>query len=376
MQVKQKDISSSVVGTLNQGGYEDHTGPNTDFYNGSYKDTDGATGFETSYMSEWSKWHGYYEDVDIFAAVIDVLALWTVGKGYKADEATIEKLNRIRGFGKDDFNSIIENLVRTMLINGDSFAEIIKDKAGRITNLKPINPGTIKIIANESGIIERYEQWLNGNKIGEDYDPKKIFHLCWNRLADEIHGKPMAKREEATIKQMKQLIEDLGLRFHRIVKPLRLFEAETDNETKLLEIESKLANGYKNCEVIVIPKGTLEEKDGATMPNAQDAIEYLNSLMRKFVTSVNCPEVILGWSTGSTDASAKIVYLSFQQPTERKQKFLEEQIKNQLGLELNFEFPASLEPEATKPVQNNSPVNNPVTEDEKQEGKLNNIMKK
>jgi len=45
----------------------------------------------------------------------------------------------------------------------------------------------------------------------------------------------------------------------------------------------------------------------------------------------------------------------------------------QLGIELNYEFPASLEPDA---VQINEPVNNPPSDDRKKEGKINNIMKK
>ena len=208
----------------------------------------------------------------------------------------------------------------------------------------------MKTNVNEYGIIKDYEQInpLTKKTIGTPFKPKEIFHLPWNRLADEIHGKPYAERAEPIIKQIKQLQEDLGIRFHRIVKPLRHYEANTDDETELAALEAKFATAYKKCDILVTPKGSVEAKDSQVVQNAQDAIQYANDLIRAFVTSCGVPEVILGWSVGTTEASAKIVYLAYQQRIERIQKFLEEQIKIQLGFEVNFEFPASLEPALTE----------------------------
>jgi len=338
------DLNNAVVGTFHSEAYSNPF-KSTDFYSDPSTDTDGATGEETNWTPEWKKWHGYYEDVPIFAAVIDTLAAWAVGRGIKGKD--FDKVKNIRGWGKDDFNSIIENLLRTCLICGDSHSEKIKDKAGRLTNLKPLNPGTIKHVVNAFGILERYEQTLGGYV--QRLDKDRIFHLCWNRLADEIHGKPLGARAEPIIIQIKQLQEDLGIRFHRITKPLRLFEAKTDDEDILSATEVKLKTSYKNAEIIVIPEGTLSEKEGMPTPSAQDTLIYLDYLTRNLVTAMNCPEIIMGWSKGSTEAGGKIVYLAFQQPTERKQLFLEEQMRLQLGLELEFEFPASLEEQMTTP---------------------------
>lgn len=369
------DLNNAVVGTSNTNSYADPTASTTDFYNGTSISTDGQTGHENSYTPDFDKWHGYYSEVSIFGALIDILASWTVGKGFNGEEKELKKLKNISGWGKDDINSIFENQLRTALICGDSFAEIVRDKAGRLTNLKPMNPNKIKIIVNKFGVLDRYEQNVGGELI--TFNKKQIFHLCWNRLADEIHGKSLAERAEPIIKQIKQLQDDLGIRFHRIVKPLRLFEANTDDEATLTATEAKLNSGFKNCEVIVIPKDTLKQAEAGTIPSAIDAINYMNNLIRNFVSACNCPEVIIGWSEGTTDASAKIVYLAFQQPTERKQKFMEEQIRLQLGVEIDFEFPASLEPvmETAGDVGNapseKMPVNNPPEKDDKKKGKQN-----
>jgi len=341
-------ISSVTNSTVADSSYSDQT-VGGDFYDGSSQQTDGITGGETSYICNFAEWHGLYMDVPLFAESMDTLASWSVGRGLKADEATKKKLSKITGWGKDTFNTIIENLTKVFLLGGDSYAEIVRDKAGRLTNVKPLNPGGIKSVINEYGILDRYEQINPTTKQKlQDFKPKNIFHLPWNRLADEIHGKPYAERAKPIIKQIKQLQEDLGIRFHRIVKPLRLYEANTDDPTELAELEAKLAKGYLKADTIIIPKGSVAPVEEGKNLSAIDAITYANDLIRAFVTSSGVPEVILGWSVGTTEASAKIVYLAFQQRIERIQKFLEEQIKIQLGIEVDFEFPASLEPALTE----------------------------
>ena len=106
----------------------------------------------------WSQWFGYYKTIPELAAVIDAKATWTVGKGFKADEITTMLLDTIKGFGKDTFNTIIENQIRTYQIGGDSYAEIIRDDEDNLINLKPLDPGVMRHIVNRQGIVIRFEQ--------------------------------------------------------------------------------------------------------------------------------------------------------------------------------------------------------------------------
>ena len=97
------------------------------FYEVDTQDTDSSFDQkETQWMNEdWTQWFGYYKSIPELKAVIDTKATWTVGKGYKADEETSLLLDTITGFGKDTFNTILENCVRTYEIGGDSFVKII-----------------------------------------------------------------------------------------------------------------------------------------------------------------------------------------------------------------------------------------------------------
>jgi hypothetical protein len=87
------------------------------------------------------------------------------------------------------------------------------------------------------------------------------------------------------------------------------------------------------------------EKMSIPQYSSLDPLPWISALERDFLIAEGVPAVIVG-STEKTDteASAKVLYLSFQQLIEWNQLFLEEQIKAQLGIELELEFPASLEP--------------------------------
>ena len=59
----------------------------------------------------------------------------------------------------------------------------------------------------------------------------------------------------------------------------------------------------------------------------------------------------------SSNSSAKIAYLAFQQNIEEEQLFIEEQVGLQLGLAIELEFPVSLENELLSDTAKDVAVN-------------------
>lgn len=302
---------------------------------------------ETSYQVNWDKWHGYYRTIPELMSVIDAKARYTVGKGYKCkDKKDEEKLKKIKGFGKDTFNTILYNSCRTYTIGGDSFAEIIRDTAGRLINIKPLNPSTVTIVTNSSGIIIRYEQITGSgkNKNKQTFSPKDIFHLCWNRLGDEIHGISTIEKIERIILMRNEALEDFKTVAHRNVAPINIWEIDSEDLTEINNFKSKVDNAYKNRENLLITKGSAELKDRLSLPSNQtlDVIPWIKMLNDFFITAEGVPSVVLGSGKENTEASTKIEYLSFQQMVEHNQLFIEENVLSQLGIEIELEFPADL----------------------------------
>lgn len=324
----------------------------------------------SEYTPEWSKWYGYYIETSPVSSFINKKAIWTVGKGYESDPTTTKILDNIKGFGKDTFNTIMENAVRVYTTGGDFFAEIIKNKRGKIINLKPLNPGQFKIIANKKGIIKHYEEITTyDNETGQIIKPENMFHLAWNRTADNIHGTGAIERIEDVIKNYKEITNDLKIVFHRYVKPIRFFEVDTDDETEIEKFKEKVDTAVDKTENIVVPKGVLDKISSMAVPqNATlDPRFWIEHLEQEIFKAEGVPGVVQAVATGSSEAETKILYLAWQQIIEWNQLFLEQQIKTQLGLEVKFDFPASIEPsllEDQSKKGDKSPKMNPASKKE------------
>lgn len=300
------------------------------------------------YVPSWSKYYGYYNAINPLSAMIDRKALWTVGRGYKCDTATSRSLSNIKGFGKDTANTIFYNAVKTYTIGGDFLAEKIKNKRNKLTNLKPLNPGMFKIKASSKGIISEYEQiYPSGNDMKlQTFSPDEVFHLAYNRTADEIHGVGVVQKMENVLLKYQEVMNDIQTVFHRYVKPLIISEIDTDDSTEIAAYKSKLDSAVANGENLIIPKDTATiQRVSIPQFSTLDPLPYIKYLENEFFKSEGVPAIIQGIGGNSTEAEAKIIYLAWQQVVEWNQLFLEEQLKAQLDLNLNFEFPASIAPE-------------------------------
>lgn len=320
------------------------------FYSVDTKETDGAfEQQETTWMnSDWTQYHGYYRTIPELAAVYDAKATWTVGNGFVADEQTTLLLDTIKGFGKDTFNTILENLARTKEIGGDAFAHILRDNEGNLVNLKPLDPGTITIVAGRNGIIKRYEQ---NSKAGSGKKPKKfkvdeIFHLPRNRVADEIHGNTMTERLATIILMRNRAMADWDRVMHRNVDPMMIYHLDTDDPAEITTFKAKMDAAKGKGENIYIPKDAVVPEQLSLAPNASlNPLPWIESLNNYFYEAAGVPQIVLGGTGAITEAAVKIAYLAFEQTIKEEQLFIEEQVLAQLNLVISLEFPASLEGE-------------------------------
>jgi len=176
------DVGQATASTTLKTGVSD--------YSVASKTLDVSTSKETRWEnSEWTKRLGYYKLIAPLKQAADALADWTVGRGWITDRLTRVKLDRITGWGEDSFKSILWNMLVVKKINGDAYAEIIRDDEGNLINLKPLNPQTMVTIVNKKGIITKYEEmnFATGEPT-RSYDPSEIFHISNDRIGNEIHG--------------------------------------------------------------------------------------------------------------------------------------------------------------------------------------------
>jgi len=318
-------------------------------YSVATADTDSAhTLKETKYyFSDWTKHFGFYKKIPELKAAIDAKAIWTIGNGFVSNELTEIALGQLTGFGKDSFNTIMENMLITKHIAGDAFAEIIRDSEGQLVNLKPLNPGTMCIVANDKGVIIRYEQ-SSRVKDGKPkpFQPEDIFHLSRNRVADEIHGQSLIPEVEDIILMRNEAMADYKKLLHRNIFPVRIWSLDTDIPAKITAFKAKVAESKYAGEDIFIPMGAVTSELAAVPSNSTlNPLPWINQLNQYFFQATGVPQIVVGGAQEITEASAKIAYLAWEQTVSSEQRETEEQFLIQLNLEITFEFPASLQNE-------------------------------
>ncbi len=336
------NISSTTIGDLKNTGTE---------FSVDAQSTDGAGDQkETTYTNtRWAVQLGYYKKIPELKASIDALARWTIGKGFSSPtEITEMVLGEIKGFGKDTFNTILENQTRVAKIGGDSFAEIIIDPKNEIlANLKPLDPSTIQIVANRQGIIIRYEQIdQDGKVIGDGFKPEIMFHLMRNRVGDNFHGTSMVKALADIIESRNEALKIQRKIMRRFAVPTIIWKLDTDVASEITAFKNKADLVAEHGENFFIPKGAADHELLAVPPNATlNVASWIKDLNNNFFQSAGCPQIIVGNAAEFTDASAKISYLAWQQTIEEEQLYVEEAVLSQLNLVIDLVFPASLEGE-------------------------------
>ena len=300
--------------------------------------------------NNWSQQLGYYKKIPELQASINAKEYWTVGKGVIVapdDKITQMILDSIRGNGTDTFNTILGNMIRTYCIGGDAYAEIIRDKKGVLINLKVLDSGNIVIISNRKGRIIRYEQVskLKGNK-PQTWTPEEIFHLPRNRLGGEVHGNSLIDPLENLILFNNEMLTDYKILLHRNVFPVRIWHLDTDVPAKVAAFKAKVAASKSDREDIFIPKGAVETEIAAVPSNSTlNPLPAMAFVTARFYQAAEVPQIIVGGGSEITEAGVKIAYLAYQQPIEKEQLFIEQQVGMQLGLAIELNFPASLENE-------------------------------
>lgn len=302
---------------------------------------------ETEWINDrWAQQFGYFNQIPELNATINAKSTWTIGKGFKSDAITEMLLDTIKGWGKDTFNTILENMIRTYYIGGDSFAEIIRDDEGNLINIKTLSPDKIKIVVNRKGMIIKYKL-LQVNGKQQTFQPEEIFHLSRNRVADQIHGCSVIDPLENIILARNESIDDYRTVMHDNVTPRWKFKLKTDDPTEIAAYKAKMdaVTSTKSANVYE-PFDVSESELISVAPNATlDPKAWIDQQGDFFYEAVGVPQIILGGSGEFTEASAKIAYLAFQQNIEEEQLFIEEEVLSQLNLVIELEFPASLENE-------------------------------
>ncbi len=307
--------------------------------------TDGAAEQKETFWhnTHFMEWYGNYKNVAKVKIPINAYATWIVGQGWTASTRDTPVLEDINGWGEDSFTSILWNMLVIKKVNGDAYAEKIRnDDTGEILNLKTLDPATIVHVVGPEGVLIRYEQASNvKGKSNRKIPVENMFHLCNDRVADNIHGTSvvealiwnMEAQEEAR-KTHRKMIRRNGV--------VKIIEIDVQDTVKRNAFKAEWKTAIENGDVLILPKGVAEAKDWHGTLDTQGVLSWLNYLDDEAHMMSGMPKVILGGSS-ENEGDKKMSYLSFQQVYMMEINILKADIWNQLAIRIEFNLPASLQ---------------------------------
>lgn len=292
------------------------------------------------YNTNWPELLSYFKNMPEVYQNVTSLNMWAFGKGFTADTRTKVILEHITGWGEDTFDSIIINQGNVEDVNGDAYAEIIRDKeTGVLINLKPLNPYRVRHVIGKDGLIIRYDVWQNGK--WEKMKKEDIFHTCRGRIANEGHGTSKIWSSKWMLDAKKEAMEDWRRISHR--STIRILYIDIEDTAQNNTIREQYKEAIKNGEVMILPlkRGDAELVD-ATSPPIQQFLEWIRYIDSALQKSLGVPDAILGGTQVVGEANSKIGYLTFEVPYGFKAKQMEQDLWNQMQIKVEFEKPRSL----------------------------------
>lgn len=309
------------------------------------KQTDGPSDQkETEWDSpNFSIYYGYYDEIPELKKAIGTYGTWVLGQGWTASNLDTAILESIAGWGEDDFTSILWNMLIMKKINGDSFAEIKRnEKTGTLINIIPLTPSRISIVVGNDGVITKYKYMSPKLKeVEKEFQPNEIFHLCNDRVADNIHGDSVVSAMKWLIDSRQEAMKDWRRISHR--SSIRILFVDEDDTAKLKTLNAQYSTAIENGDVMIF-SGKKENFDfeDLTLPPVEAYLAWIRYLENAFYKGVGVPKTLAGDAEGIPESGGKMVVLTHEPTYIREVTNLENDIWNQLAIRVEFKRQASL----------------------------------
>ena len=286
------------------------------------------------YNSLFNKWYGLYLKRAKAKITINAWVTFVVGKGISSTthQTEIDNMN---------FLHIMWNMLVIKKVNGDSFAEIIRNENGTLLDLKPLDPASIVSVWGTDGLIDHYEQISNvEGKENEEIAKEKILHMMNDRVADNIHGTSVLEAVEWNLNAQ----EEARLVHRKKVKNsgiIGIIEADTQDTTKIAVLKEPLKTGTEKGNFLIVPKDVIGIKPWEVKLNTADTIAWINHLEDEMFMLMGIPKPIVGGAQ-SGEGDTKMSYLAFEQYYTRAIEELKEDLWDQLAMRIEVETPVSI----------------------------------
>jgi len=316
--------------------YDEVTGkPKTTVVAGESKGLSGIKGSERT-KAELEKYWTYYTGEGTLWAAINSVAYSTVMVGYDivSNDPEAKKIIE-RWCRKVDLQQHLLDNVTYALIFGDGFMEVIGNKKGEPSSLKPVDPKTMEIEFDKFGIVQNYRQSL-GMRDKESVpklERERICHIKLFSQPDKPYGISLLKANMDAINDKVRVDKALtaAILRHGTSKLVFSVGSESDGQIPsadvLQAIEREVEDIDEKNELIVpwnVKVYPIDEK------GIQGVEEYYGFNRSQVIVGMLCPEEVLGLGATATNATSKTKAILFERMIRSFQNRIARTVEEQL----------------------------------------------
>jgi len=255
--------------------------------------------------------------VPLVAAAVDLTVDFSVSPGLYVtaeNEQVIESCNKL--MTRLNFDILLRQIVKFMLVYGDCFVEIVKNEDGEdgtISNLKILHPKTMTVKRSETGEVEGYIQTIGSGQESIKFEADEIVHFIYNKIGDRAYGTSMIEPILPVLKMKLQAERDMGFILSRKANaPYHVKMGTADyppSDTDISGFASELAVLKSRNEWVtsyLVDIGIVATKD-----KSMDFTPFLTHYDNQIVYNLRVPYVLLGLGN-IPEGLAKIQLETFQ----------------------------------------------------------------
>ncbi|MGP3667617.1 MAG: hypothetical protein ACKD6N_03505 [Candidatus Bathyarchaeota archaeon] len=315
------------------------------------------------YFEFWSTWgkpqpvsysqlYGYYKTHPLVKSSVDSLAGMVAGPGFytTVDNGEDSRQTRAKEI-VDEFNAkvnmdeLLLEIVKDMLITGNSFLEKIFNENGRLTRVKRLPTAKMKIVRDRFGEIQGYVEEATGARV--EFNPEEIVHFKWNDVEMSGYGvgivEPVARFLDFDIKNMENMVEVVYKTAYPI--PVFTFKNKADVDY-FMEVLKKRKPGDPILATGEIETNVIQVDSRVRFGELLEAVE------RKIFEGMRGP--LLSYLRNATEASAKVMLECVDRDVKALQRYIKRKVEgeiwkpllkacdlNDVHVKLNWGYPRS-----------------------------------
>lgn len=249
-------------------------------------------------------WRAYLEE-PIIRACVDITVDAIIGDGYTIEGKSEANVRFMRDlFKRIGFQTFLHDMITSLIIYGDSYAELVRDGGGLVEYFRPVDAATIRIDYDEHGSAIKYIQRVLHRRV--DFYPDEMLHLSLNTIGGRAYGNSWLQSTIFTL-QSKIAAQNFNTEyFRRPGLPRSLYITKNLSSEQVSRLAVGLRQATPQTDLLLNAQAG-EITHQLISPNNQDMqfIELMEFLRTEIIAASGVPPIFLGITEGSNRANAQ-----------------------------------------------------------------------